>query len=167
MARFYVTFTQPIHIWGVNLYSCMSVLESQRFWIEHWSTCQCLVNTYERLNTKYCGSQQVQNTNGNLNTLWHVNVKLLTANVWPRFAVIKKNVNLKLSINKLPTSGVTEVDGTLSHFLWWGPLGPWLNIRAKYVGNGAVNQDYYNTILFLVVTLGGLLGALSCLPNPT
>ena len=85
---FYVTFTQPTHVWGANLYSYMSVvLESQRFGIEHWSTCQFLVNTYERLKTTHGGYQQVQNTNANLNALWHVNIKLLTANVWPRFAV--------------------------------------------------------------------------------
>ena len=44
-------------------------------------------------------------------------------------------------------SGVTEVDGPLAIFCG-GPPG--LNIRAKYAANGAVNQDYYNTILFLV-----------------
>ena len=42
-------------------------------------------------------------------------------------------------------NGVTEV--ALSHFCGGAS---WLNIRAKYVGNGAVNQEYYNTILFLV-----------------
>ena len=77
-------------------------------------------------------------------------VRKILLDIKPRKVLLMLNSYKWLQIDWPQSSGVTEVDGALSHFLWWGPLGPWLNIRAKYVGNGAVNQDYYNTILFLV-----------------
>ena len=45
LCKFYLTNPR----WGCKCLLFMSVvLESQRFWIEHWRTCQFLVNTYER-----------------------------------------------------------------------------------------------------------------------
>ena len=68
---FYVTFTQPTHVWGANLCSYVSVvLESQRFWIAHWST---IVNFWwicmNDWKPNTAALKQVQNTNANLNAL--------------------------------------------------------------------------------------------------